>query len=245
MVKKLFALASVTALAGLVSAVGVAGCSETVVENPATPDSGTDAGKTKGDSGPITGDDDDDTEEPLCYDEKPVEGLSEVKYNTAKVVPGACKASVEQTIKTFIDNNQSGTWDDLKAEITAKEGATCSSCVFSKDSDAKWAPIVQADSGGASINIGGCVEMASGKEACGRAVYVWNLCLTVVCDKCEEGSTCGQDAQATACKEATDAVTAECGNNINSYLKACGNLFGAIKAQCVADGGGDGGPDAN
>ena len=239
MVNKLFALASVTALAGLVSAVGVAGCSETVVESPATTDSGTDGGKTKGDAGPVT-DDDDDTEEPLCYSEDPVTGLSEVKYSPANVAAGACKTTVEKTINEFIDNNQQVSWDDLKAEVSTKEGASCSACVFSKDSDAKWAPIVQADNGGAGLNVGGCVELASGKEACGRAVYVWNLCLDAVCDKCTDDADkkdCYQGAQGTSCKEASDALGTECGNNVNSYLTACNDLFKAIKAQCIGDGG--------
>jgi len=65
MVKKLFALASVTALAGMVSAVGVAGCSETVTEVQPS-DAGSDvkdSGK-KETGGPSDDDSDDDEEIP-------------------------------------------------------------------------------------------------------------------------------------------------------------------------------------
>ena len=232
MVNKLFALASVTALAGLVSAVAVGGCSETVVENPVTPDSGTDGGKVKGDAAPP--DDDDDTDEPLCYKEDPVD-VSEVPYKAGNVVPGACKSTIEKTIKDFIDNNKQGTWDDLKAEISSKESAACASCVFSKDTDAKWAPIVQVESGAASINVGGCIGVVSKSDACGEAAFKWDLCLNAVCKDCEQGSTCGQDAQGTACKAASEEFGKECGNNAQSYLNACGNLFKAIAVQCSGE----------
>jgi len=63
MVKKLFALASVTALAGMVSAVGAAGCSETVTEVQPS-DAGSDVKPdTKKDSGPPDDGDDGDEEE--------------------------------------------------------------------------------------------------------------------------------------------------------------------------------------
>lgn len=248
MVKKLFALASVTALAGLVSAVGVAGCTTEAAAPTDTPED--DAGtKPKKDSGPATGDTEDD-EEPLCYDETPLD-ISGIEYHGARpATPGACAPSFDKTINDFIKANPQGTWDQLKAELVSKEGSACAECIFSKDSDDKWGAIVQVDTG-AGLNIGACIGLVSDNEACGEAFYAWDLCINVACKDCEQGSTCGSDVQQSACKEASEAVATACGNNANAYLTACSSLAKSVTVQCVSgvpgggkDAGTDAGPDA-
>ena len=194
--------------------------------------------------------------------------MADVKYAPPNIEKGACKGTVEQTIKSFLDATTKATWVALEAEIVSKESEACAACLFSMDADAKWAPVVEEASGGITVNIGGCVGIVSGKEACGKPPTCGTVASTpsapsasrarraaatrvraglVVQPRraCEQGSSCSRDAQQTACKEATDMLGTECGANANAYLTSCQTLYRAIQMQCIDDGSADTGPDAN
>jgi hypothetical protein len=242
MVKKLFALASVSALAGLVSAVSAAGCTTTETQTTPGEDSGT--ADAKKDSKNVTPEDD-AGEEPsdLCYKEdqvdtsKPAEG-----YKNPRVQPGACEPGVTKVIEDLFDANPSGVkFTDIKDALADDPG--CAECAFGKEADAEWAPLVEATSGQGFIqNGGGCVAVVSKNEDCGKAYFEWDLCLNFACTDCEgsDQQSCVSAVQSSACKDQTDALGTACGKDVNNYLKAC-NFTGWIKAQCVdgtvADGG--------
>ncbi len=250
MVRKLWALASVSALAGLMSAVGAAGCSETTVQQGPSDDGGTDA-KTKADAKGRVGDDEEPAVE-SCYKDDPID-VSTSPYKPARVQPGSCTAAVFDVIKDALAaGGGQTTFSALKDAISAEESAKCAECVFAEDGD-EWAPIVTSGETIVAQNFGGCFEMLTGKASCGKAVQQWNGCLTKACEKCEdaERKTCPQDVQKTACKDSTDELIKECGANINTYLKSCFapkyviSVGGSIQELCVAsdstikDGGTD------
>ena len=80
MVKKLFALASVSALAGLVSAVSAAGCSSETVQTQAPTDAGGATDAKKSDAKTTTpGDDEEDVEPESCLDTTPIDATQFVR----------------------------------------------------------------------------------------------------------------------------------------------------------------------
>ena len=233
MVKKLFALASVSALAGLVSAVGAAGCTETV-ETVSSSDAGstTDAGKKDGSTAKPPADGGDEEEPKSCLDPKPVDA-TRAPYKTAKQTLGACKESDLVALAKAIEGNNELTWEGLKDAVTA-ESEECAKCVFSTETDENWGPIIFLKSGDeAFLNKGACFELAAAgadsAEACGKSVQNVELCTNVACSKCESSEdrqSCGEEAlgEGGPCVEELEAVTAAsgCGSKVSAYAKACG-----------------------
>lgn len=238
MVKKLFALASISALTGLVSAAGVAGCSSDTTTTPGD-DKSKDGGSTprREAGGPVGDDDDDDDDDDVkaCYSDDPID-TSKVEYKPPRIALNACKedsAAVMKTISDFVSSNEEATFKDLRDELEAKHDKACADCIFAPEGDT-WAPIV-FDGEKGFINQGGCVEIVSGKESCGHAYTKWSLCIDTACKDCSdqaEAKECSQEVQLTACKDAADELFAECGNNVQAFLNAC-PIQGAIKAQCA------------
>ena len=103
------------------------------------------------------------------------------------------------------------------------------------------------DGGNESFNVnrGGCIELASGNEACGRAYQQFQDCTIDACLKdCQtqaEFTKCRQDATVltTSCKSAFDSLKSTCGeSNIGAYEQKCkGTTYtfeGPIKRACLA-----------
>jgi hypothetical protein len=246
MVKKLFALASVSALTGLVAAGGAAGCSSSTDNNPTnvTPDGGGAAdAKKDGKTGVTPEEDSGDGDGPSCWKEDAIDA-TKAPYQPPRIQAGACTSNVLKVINDLIDSNAQATFDDLKAEIETKESAKCAECVFGENGDT-WAPIVTESDKVVALNGGGCVEIVSGKESCGRAYQQWDTCLDFACTDCKDSAdrqACTKDVQSTACKDATEALVTECGQKtVDGYLGQCfkaGELTiaGPITKQCVTGG---------
>lgn len=270
MTKKLFALASITALTGAVATSGVAGCSSTeVVTIPA--DGGTSAPttSTKRDGGksgvtPVGDDDDDDDTAPVktCLSEEPID-QTQLPYVKSKpaAAKGTCTAKELTDLGAYYKANASA--QDFTATTWASSvSEKCAACVFTPTSEEEpataWGPIVVKDEQIDEINRGGCVEIVSGKEACGRAYQQYQGCLLQACLKdCKtqaDFTACRGDQKVltTSCKGAAEAVKTECGTAITSYETACkGTTYtfeGPIKVLCVNGpkaGTADAGKDAN
>ncbi len=243
MVKKAFAIASVTALTGMVVAIAAAGCtsndevtpvedggSQPDVRKPPPPDADDDDGD--GDGGDVK-----------CFDEKPLD-VSGERYQPPRIQPGACTENVLAVIDDLAAK-PNATFDELKAAIVAQESTVCAECVFGEDGDT-WAPIVEKEGRIIAVNGGGCVDLVSEKADCGKAYYHWDLCLDVTCSKCtgSEAKSCFQEAQSTACKGASEALVAACGGTeaeVNKHLSACFKagevtVKGPIREQCIKGG---------
>lgn len=244
MVKKLFALASVSALTGLVAAVSAAGCSTTTtVENEGgtpTGEGGTDAKRDQTsppeeDSGPGT-----------CPTTDAIDA-TKLPWKSPTKSPGACTPTDLSNLVSFVDTNDNAKYADWKASVT---NMTCRSCIFGTDG-ATWAPLVENSSGQLVVlNVGGCIAIASGSDNCGKSYQNWFDCRFEACAECPDGDTpalqkCLSAASKGACKAAFDAVGTVCGDQqIADAETACeGDKFvfeGPIKAQCIGlDGGTD------
>ena len=228
MVKKLFALASVSALAGLVSAAGVSGCTTETVTQGGGGDAGTPDAKK--DAKPPVGNNEDEEPEddlPACLkkDQVDPEGIAYTKVGATK---GACTEQEQKDIKKFLDDAIAAQKLDFKqSEWAASVGVSCASCVFTEVDAASWGIIIQKDDEFFTYNRGACIEAVSGSEACGRGYQRLQACVLETCLNCSE-----QDAS-VACKEEQEtSATGACGALVEQLQKDCGPDLGAYVEAC-------------
>lgn len=253
MTKKLFALASVTALTGVVAAASAAGCSSTttVVDDAGSSGSSGEAGKTeagKTDTGTSSGE---DSGPAVCPTTETIDATT-FPWKPPTRAPGSCTDNEVDAMISFIEKTPSATFKQLQDSIT---NAACRDCVFAKETTT-WAPIVlnSAGTGVVALNVGGCPAIVSGKDDCGKAIQQWNDCLDEACVDCAEGDSaaaqkCATAANKKACKKAFDDVVgaAACGDaaTAQAALDACNKaedkytFIGGVRAQCVGLGDGD------
>jgi hypothetical protein len=154
---------------------------------------------------------------------------------------GACSSAELAALVTYVDTHPAAKYPDWKASVA---NAACASCIFGKEADVMWRPMLE-DAAGAllGLNVGGCIAIASGNQACGKSYQNWFDCRFEACTDCAAGDTaalqkCLTAASKGACKNAFDAVGTICGDTaIGDAETACsGDKFvfeGPIKAQCI------------
>jgi hypothetical protein len=249
MVKKLFAVASVTALTGLVSTATVAGCSSDPEVRDTPSDGGQDA-TPDGNPPPVPPVDSGPEPPGTCMVSDPIDA-TKGPYKSPRIKEGACDTGAVKLIEDLVASNKDATLDELKVAL-ADYSTECAACVFAEEGDT-WAPVVESGGKIVLLNSGGCIEIVSGKADCGRTSQQWINCIDVACSECpaEEKEECDRDAQQVGgpCREARAAVAAACGsNNIEGYLDTCFNdgeitILGAVRTQCIGTGVKDAGGD--
>lgn len=242
--KKMFALASVTTLTGLVLATTGSGCSSKQ-ESSETPEAGPEGGGRDA-GGKDAADAGEDPGTGTCPTTTAIDA-TKLPWKSPTKSPGACTPTDLSNLVSFVDTNDNAKYADWKASVT---NMTCRSCIFGTDG-ATWAPLVENSSGQLVVlNVGGCIAIASGSDACGKSYQNWFDCRFEACAECPDGDTpalqkCLSAASKGACKAAFDAVGTVCGDQqIADAETACeGDKFvfeGPIKAQCIGlDGGTD------
>lgn len=239
--KKLFALASVSALAGLMTTVAASGCSSTTTETT-TGDAGPgDAAKDVKSERTVTpGDDEEEVTD--CPQNVPLTEADldkEIGFKPPKAVPGACTNTEITKIEANFKDTNVKTYFDLANGIS--EG--CKTCVFAKDTDANWGPIVgTAENDGETgfINFGACFA-AEESEACGKSLQYEQFCYNIACNECTTTSTerqkCVEKAGSSGmCSTFGDATGKAC-PDIQTTAKKCNSIFDSMKTLC---GGGVG-----
>jgi hypothetical protein len=255
--KKLFALASVTALTGLMATVAASGCSSTKTEEggggtdaATTPDVKTDATKPK------PGDDEEEPTSTECKGTTEVDA-TKLPWKAPFVDKGACTAAELAALVKYVDENDTAKYADWKGSVPAG----CKDCIFGKEADAAWKPLLENAKGElVGLNVGGCIAIAanggnaptagSAADKCGQSYQNWFDCRFEACADCPSGDTaalqkCLSAASKAGCKKAFDAVSTVCGDQVISDAEtACdGDKFvfeGPIKGQCIGlstDGG--------
>lgn len=255
MVKKIFALASVSALAGMMSTVAGTGCSSKDEGGAAKPPVTTPDGGGGKDNGTKVGTDGggnepDETEAPTtCIAKDPID-QTKFPYTKALKSPGACsEKDLDELAKFFKD--KAGAEDIKMSDWAAVVPEACAKCVFSDGKGDSWTPILTKDDKLDDVNRGGCIEIVSGKQACGEAYQQATECRMTAClSNCktqDEFYECLADNAAIfegPCKNAYDAMDKECGDDIDAYEKACkGTTWtfeGPVKVQCITGGAGGG-----
>lgn len=173
-------------------------------------------------------------------------------YKKAGVVKGACTADEAAALSAYFKAHAND--DDFSVDAWQKEvGPGCARCAFSDGSGPTWTPIIVKDGDIDAVDRGGCIEVLSGSEACGRAYQQVTDCSNAACLPVSEGgeSTCeGQkdfvdclyDRKAIfagPCEDAYEAAVAACGDDLSSYEEQCQGRYtfeGPLAVMCV-DGG--------
>jgi hypothetical protein len=232
MVKKLFALASVSALTGLVAATGVAGCTTETVEPGATPDSG--APDAKKDSKGVI--DDDSGDEPVDEGCEAKDAVDHTKFAYTKAFSqaAACTTTELEALTAYFDAN-SDKQDFSIAKWAEEVSENCGKCVFTPTDADAWGPILVKDDKLDGVNNGGCLEVVSGKEACGQAYQQVNECLIVACLPPDQGGsgTCTTQDEFNECRNAEATLTGPCGAALTAVQKECGSSLGAYIDACT------------
>lgn len=255
MMKRIFALASISALGGLTAAASAAGCSSDEPQASSPTDAGIDAQRGR-EAGPPAVDPTEPEEPASCLSTDPIDA-TRFSYAKALTSRGACTDDELQKLSAFFKAKTSANEDVLASEWSKEVSDDCAKCAFGAEDAAEWSPILIKDDKLENVNRGGCVELLSGKEACGQAYQQVTQCRLEAClVKCEtqdEFTACLQDAEGIftgPCKESYDRMDKECGSNLGAYEQACRGaewtFEGPIKVQCITGGGaksdaGDGG----
>lgn len=235
---KLIALTTTVSVLGLVVAASVSGCSD---DTPVT-----DSADAKADRVAVTLD-----AAPACFSDDPIDA-TDVPYNSPNTVANACSEDNVTELVAWIKANPEKSFVDMQAHIKATYPADCNACIFSENTAALWGPLITNNGVLTGINGAGCVEIVSGKgNACGKAYHQWDVCIDFACQECTddaEYTDCTGNVQTTACADASDALVAACGQQINNFIQACRGTYGIdawIRRSCVLGAPlGDGGTDA-
>lgn len=247
MAKRLLALASVTALTGLVAAASASGCapqSSSKQQSTSTNDPADAGNKSPDDAGSEDRGDAAPTPATSCMLTEPIDA-TKYPYKKAGVTKGACSdQELADLTKFFSDHANEG----FKASDWAKSvSAECAACAFSDGSGATWTPILTKNDELDTVDRGGCVEVVSGSEACGRSYQQVTDCLVDACyTKCrtaDEYFACLNDTPAVftgPCKGAYEQMNQDCGNDLQKYEEACSSdnftFEGPIKVMCIEGG---------
>ena len=260
MVSRIFTLAGIATFMGAVIAAGAAGCTNDDAGATATDvDAGaTDAARDR--FVPPTGGDDDDEPAESCAAKDPIDA-AKIPYAKAARSPCACSSDEVTALAEYYREQNPGNLSVADWAATVSE--SCAACAFTAIDAETWGPLLVEGDKLAGVNRGGCIELASKSEACGRAYEQVITCMVVMCLPPAQGGsgTCSTQAEFNACRdevvgtgpcaEVYAAVERECGSNLGDYERACTATAGkysfeaTIPAHCGgtadADAGADGG----
>jgi hypothetical protein len=232
--KKLFALASFTAITGIMVATTAAGCSSSS-STTTTPDAGKDV-KTSpppvtppptddggGDSGSGNG----------CPPTTPVDAASLPWEDPAAPTLAAC---AEKDITAMVGAVKAGsvkTDDDLKAVLTGGAAGACSKCIFTDASKAPWGPLPEVNDPKAgpqavTVNVGGCYALGLNNKTCGKALQnlqdcKFNVCFDTACPANPTSTqlqNCFTAAEKGACKAIAASIQTACTGVTQQQLDA-------------------------
>jgi hypothetical protein len=144
-------------------------------------------------------------------------------------------------LANFVTMNPGSTYATQKGALSGNP--TCQACVFGNEAAPTWSPFVENANGTLrTINVGGCIAIASGNDNCGKAYQQWFECGFEACADCAPGDqvrqTCRINANKGACKTALMNVGAVCGDveigDAETVCQGVSYIFeGPIKAQCI------------
>lgn len=244
---RMFALAGITAISGVMMAASAVGCSS-------GDDHGADQGGDAGGDARSGAQHPPPTEEPqdagpgTCPTTTPISS-ADIEQQLGKwASPGAVETSCEQSdidaIKALFAKSTGGSvkYDDIKTAVSAK----CKDCMFTPVAGTRWGMFVDTDQGVLDNTSGACFAIQK-DDACGKARFEWETCVSVACSQkdCGTQSAVAQCIPKTfdgACKDTTTAYTAACPNE-KELVAGCENIYQTIVLTC--GGGADAGLDAS
>jgi len=161
----------------------------------------------------------------------------EIGWKPGSPAQGSCSTADISQLESNFKSTSITTYFDLAKGVSD----TCHACVVSKDTDAKWGPIVgTAENNGETgfVNYGACFGAIEG-DACGKAIQYEAFCQNIACNECvtteSERAKCISAASAAGnmCESFTNEKTKSCPSwSLN--VKSCGDVLTAIKTLCGA-----------
>jgi hypothetical protein len=245
--KKLFALASFTAVAGVFVAASSAGCSSSSTSTTTTTDAGKDSGKSVPpgvtDDG---GGDDGSTPPTTCPDTTPITSAdidSQIGWKPPVAIQSVCTDVQIGKLDAAFNNTANKTYDDVIKDVTASIGAgACLSCIVTDKTAANWGVLV-SDPMGALPNFGACYAGFPGSNAaCGKANEYLEICVLTACQGCADQNSfdaCSSSKGITkACADPIMALQTSCGSvtgidqTDSAINKACGDIVDGASTLC-------------
>ncbi len=250
MVKKLFALASVTALTGLMAAVAASGCSSTKVEDVTVDSGGSSSGDAKLDTKKDQEPEDSAPPVTTCPSGSATNQITaadieaQLKWLPPAPVQTVCTQQNIDDLKALFKSAPAGGGVKF-ADIKTSLGTACAACAFSPIKGPTWQIFVEDTAGAIDNRTGSCFAQLENAD-CGKKRFQWESCLDAACPETDCGKdkvqACTQKSQKGACKDLTDSYAKACPNE-GDILPLCGNIFSAIAVSC--SGGRDAGIDAS
>lgn len=241
--KKLFALASFTAVTGIMVATTAAGCSSSSATTTTT-DGGKSDAKPPPPPAPPTDDgggDDTDGGGTGCPPTTPIDAASLPWEDPAAPIVGACNEKDISSMVAAIKAGSVKTDDDLKTGLTGGAAGACSKCIFTDATKAPWGPLPEvndpkAGAQAVTVNIGGCYALGLKNNACGKALQNLDDCRFTACfdDACPANPTstqlqnCFTAAEKGACKAIAAAISTACAGVTQAQLDG-------VAADCEPD----------
>ncbi len=242
--KKLFALASFTAITGIMVATTAAGCSSSSSSTTGGGDAQPDGKKPApppvnppptddggGDDAPSTG----------CPPTTPIDAASLPWEDPAQPSLNACNEKDITAMAAAIKAGSVKTDDDLKAVMTGGAAGACSKCVFTDATKSPWGPLPEvndpkAGNQAVTVNVGGCYALGLKNNACGKALQNLEDCKFTACfdDACPANPTstqlqnCFTAAEKGACKAIAASIQTACAGVQQSQLDT-------VAADCEPD----------
>ena len=243
MIKKIFALASVTALTGLVASVSAAGCSSTTTaqdnsDTGVVPNEAGDAKKQPFEAGPEP-----EAGPTTCPTTAEIT-TTEIETSFKWMPPGAAQSVCGQKdVDALRDLFAKGMGSAKYSEIKTALGATCGACAFTKETATKWGLFIEDAAGKIAFdNSHGACEAIIDNDACGKADAEFSVCLDQACVDCAD-QTATDACFSKAAKGACKAVGAAGAKACTVDPAPCDSVLSLLAIVC--GGGVDGGLDAS
>ncbi len=259
--KKLFALASFTAIAGAMVAMPTTGCSSSTTVTGGS-DAAPDAKKT---TPPPVGSDDGGGDDGgtmmggTCPNTTAITTADldgQFGWKAPHPIQKVCTAADIKALSDAFDNSANKTYDDIIKDISGKiTDAACLGCIVTDKTATQWGPIFK-DAMGALPNFGACYAAFPGSNAaCGKANEYLELCVLIACNDCTDQNSFNACAASkglkTACADPIKQYQTACsgvpgfGDMTSPLEKACGDIVDGASTLCqggiydggVADGG--------
>jgi hypothetical protein len=235
MFKKVFALASFTALTGVVALGSAAGCSSSSTSTTTGDDSGSSTVKKDASSDRSTTPVDEDAGPSTCPSTDPVNAADLPWAPPTKTQAGKCTEQNLTDMQAYLKQNPSTTNEQFEQYVKT-QSAGCHDCMFTDASKPTWGPIPTSGGKLVTINIGACFALVSGKEECGKAIQNEFDCEFVACAECADDTafqSCQKKAQTGACKPFVQAIQSGCAGVPPTVDDVCGSFIDSVRIQCV------------
>lgn len=163
-----------------------------------------------------------------------------------------CPAAPPSTTPTFVPPPLRGTpctADDVQAYL-GNEGRSfdeqrdamiarnplCAGCVFTRETDTNWGPVVQTNDGRIYWSFGHCYAAAGASSACAEAGHAYEWCHQKVCNVCIAPS--GQTSQSKDdCSAAQQTGDGPCRELFDAAVSACAPFASDLQVPCLRSGG--------